>query len=169
MRELREPCKSALESGRCKGCVGLAEPDWVEPKRCPYLATAEEYIEQIHLNLRNGEKMNKYRNRKVAVDGHVFDSVLESERYKQLKLLQRAGEIKNLRLQVPFLLQERFRKNNKSYQKIEYIADFVYEEKGQVVIEDTKGIKTEAFRLKQKLFEKQYPDLTIRIITREDI
>lgn len=113
--------------------------------------------------------MNKYRNRKVAVDGHVFDSVLESERYKQLKLLQRAGEIKNLRLQVPFLLQERFRKNNKSYQKIEYIADFVYEEKGQVVIEDTKGIKTEAFRIKQKLFEKQYPDLTIKIITREDI
>lgn len=128
MRELKEPCKSAISSGRCRGCVGLAEPDWTEPQKCPYLTTVEEYIEQIHLNLRNGEKMNKYRNRRVAVDGHVFDSVLESERYKQLKLLQRAGEIKNLRLQVPFLLQEGFRKNNKTYQKVQYIADFVYEE-----------------------------------------
>ena len=113
--------------------------------------------------------MNKYRNRRVAVDGHVFDSVLESERYKQLKLLQRAGEIKNLRLQVPFVLQEGFRKNNKTYQKVQYIADFVYEENGLTIVEDTKGLKTEAFRIKQKLFEKQYPDLTIRTITREDI
>jgi len=113
--------------------------------------------------------MSKYRNIETVIDGYKFQSVLESERYKQLKLLERAKQIKNLRLQVPFVLQERFRKNNKSYQEIKYIADFVYEENGQVIVEDTKGIKTEVFRLKQKMFEYKYPELTLKIVTREDI
>lgn len=111
----------------------------------------------------------KYRNKKTQVDMYVFDSVLEARRYKQLALLERAGEIKNLKLQVPFLLQESFRKNGKTYRKIEYIADFVYEEKGQIIVEDTKGIKTDVFKIKQKLFEYKYPNLSLKIITREEI
>lgn len=112
---------------------------------------------------------NKYSNKKTQVDMYVFDSLLESKRYKQLALLEKAGEIKNLKLQVPFLLQEGFRKNGKTYRKIEYIADFVYEEKGQVIVEDVKGIKTEVFKIKQKLFEYKYPNLSLKIITREEI
>lgn len=111
----------------------------------------------------------KYRNKKTQVDMYVFDSVLEAKRYKQLALLERAGEIKNLKLQVPFLLQESFRKNGKTYRKIEYIADFVYEEKGQTIVEDTKGIKIDVFKIKQKLFEYKYPDLSLKIVTREEI
>ena len=111
----------------------------------------------------------KYKNKKTQVDMYVFDSVLEAKRYKQLALLERAGEIKNLKLQVPFLLQESFRKNGKTYRKIEYIADFVYEEKGQTIVEDTKGIKTDVFKIKQKLFEYKYPNLSLKIITREEI
>lgn len=111
----------------------------------------------------------KYRNEKTQVDMYVFDSVLEARRYKQLVLLERAGEIKNLKLQVPFLLQESFRKNGKTYRKIEYIADFVYEEKGQTIVEDTKGIKTDVFKIKQKLFEYKYPNLSLKIITKEEI
>lgn len=111
----------------------------------------------------------KYRNKKTQVDMYVFDSVLEARRYKQLALLERAGEIKNLKLQVPFLLQESFRKNGKIYRKIEYIADFVYEEKGQTIVEDTKGIKTDVFKIKQKLFEYKYPNLSLKIVTREEI
>ena len=80
----------------------------------------------------------KYNNKKVQIDRHLFDSQLEGERYKQLALLEKAKEIKNLRLQVPFLLQESFRKNGKTYRKIEYIADFVYDENGKTVVEDTK-------------------------------
>lgn len=113
--------------------------------------------------------MNKYRNRKIVVDNIKFDSNLEAERYRQLKLLQRAKQISNLRLQVPFLLQESFKKNGKAYRKIEYIADFVYEENGQTVVEDTKGMETETFKIKQKLFEYKYPELSIKIITREEI
>lgn len=113
--------------------------------------------------------MNKYRNRKIVVDNIRFDSNLEAIRYRQLKLLQRAKQISNLRLQVPFLLQEGFEKNGKTHRKIEYIADFVYEENGQTVVEDTKGMKTETFKIKQKLFEYKYPDLNLKIITREEI
>ena len=111
----------------------------------------------------------KYRNKKTQVDMYVFDSVLEARRYKQLALLERAGEIKNLKLQVPFLLQESFRKNGKTYRKIEYIADFVYEENGQTIVEDTKGIKTDVFKIKQKLFEYKYPNLSLKIVAKEEI
>ena len=90
--------------------------------------------------------MNKYRNKKVIVDNIRFDSNLEATRYRELKLLQRAKEISNLRLQVPFVLQEGFKKNGKTYQAIKYIADFVYEEKGRTIVEDTKGIKTDVFK-----------------------
>jgi len=108
--------------------------------------------------------MSKYNNQKVQIDMVVLDSKLEAERYKELKLLERAKVIKNLKLQVPFLLQESFRKNGKTYRKIEYIADFVYEENGKTIVEDTKGMKTDVFKIKQKLFEYKYPDLEIKII-----
>ena len=111
----------------------------------------------------------KYKNKKTQVDMYLFDSVLEAKRYKQLALLERDGEIKNLKLQVPFLLQESFRKNGKTYRKIEYIADFVYEENGQTIVEDTKGIKTDVFKIKQKLFEYKYPNLSLKIVTRKEI
>lgn len=108
--------------------------------------------------------MNKYRNKKVQIDNYILDSIAESKRYKELALLQRAKKIENLQLQPKFLLQESFRKNGKTYRKIEYIADFMYEENGQVIVEDVKGKETEVFRLKHKLFEKKYPKLELRII-----
>ena len=108
--------------------------------------------------------MNKYRNKKVIVDDYVFDSIQESKRYKELKLLLRAKQISNLELQPHFLLQESFKKNGKTYRKIEYIADFKYIENGKTIIEDVKGIQTDVFKLKHKLFEKIYPDLELRII-----
>ena len=111
----------------------------------------------------------KYKNKKTQVDMYVFDSDLEARRYKQLALLEQVGEIKNLKLQVPFLLQESFRKNGKTYRKIEYIVDFVYEKNGQTIVEDTKGIKTDVFKIKLKLFEYKYPDLSLKIITKEEI
>ena len=70
--------------------------------------------------------MNKYRNKKVIVENYVFDSIAESRRYKELKLLLKAGEISDLKLQPRFLLQDSFKKNGKTYRKIEYIADFSY-------------------------------------------
>ena len=68
----------------------------------------------------------KYKNKKTQVDMYVFDSIAESKRYKELKLLEIAGEIQGLELQPRFLLQEGFKKNGKTYRKIEYMADFMY-------------------------------------------
>ena len=99
---------------------------------------------------------NKYGNKKVTVDGIQFDSIRESVRYRELKLLERAGEIQELELQPRFLLLERFKKNGKTYRKTEYVGDFKYIEKGQVVVEDVKGKETDVFKLKHKLFEYKY-------------
>ena len=98
--------------------------------------------------------MNKYRNKKVQVDMYVFDSIRESQRYKELKLLEKVGEISNLELQPRFLLQDSFKKNGKTYRKIEYIADFQYIENGKAIVEDVKGMQTDEFKLKHKKFEK---------------
>lgn len=108
--------------------------------------------------------MNKYKNKKVIVDDYIFDSIQESKRYKELKLLLRAGQIQDLELQPHFLLQESFKKNSKTYRKIEYIADFKYVEKGKIIVEDVKGLQTDVFKIKHKLFEKKYPELELRII-----
>lgn len=108
--------------------------------------------------------MNKYRNKKVIVDDYIFDSIQESKRYKELKILLKAGEIQDLELQPHFLLQESFKKNGKTYRKIEYIADFKYIENGKIIVEDVKGLQTDVFKLKHKLFEKKYPELELRII-----
>lgn len=49
--ELTENCKKAIAENRCLGCVGLAEKDWIPPKKCPYLPSAEESIAKIKENL----------------------------------------------------------------------------------------------------------------------
>mgnify|MGYP004543162299 FL=1 len=108
--------------------------------------------------------MNKYKNKKVLVDGEEFDSIRESQRYKELNLLERAGKIKNLELQPRFLLQDSFKKNGRTFRKIEYVADFKYIENGKTIVEDVKGMQTDVFKLKHKIFEKVYPDLELRII-----
>ena len=83
---------------------------------------------------------------------------------KELKLLEKAGKIQNLELQPHFLLQEAFKKNGRTYRKIEYIADFKYIENGQVIVEDVKGMETKEFKIKRKLFEYKYPNLELKIV-----
>lgn len=108
--------------------------------------------------------MSKYRAKKTEIDGIKFDSKKEAKRYIALRELEREGSIEKLTLQPRFLLQEGFRKNGKAYRKIEYVADFMYQQDGKLIVEDVKGIKTDVYKLKQKLFEKRYQDLTIKEI-----
>lgn len=108
--------------------------------------------------------MTKYRAKKTEIDGIKFDSKKEAKRYIALRELEKKGNIEKLMLQPRFLLQEGFRKNGKAYRKIEYVADFMYEQDGKLIIEDVKGMKTDVYKLKQKLFEKRYQDLTIKEI-----
>ena len=55
-------------------------------------------------------------------------------------------------------------KNGRTFRKIEYIADFQYIENGKTIVEDVKGMQTDVFKLKHKIFEKVYPNLELRII-----
>lgn len=107
--------------------------------------------------------MSKYHSVRNIVDGISFDSRREADRYIELKMLERAGKIKDLSLQQKFVLQPSFRKNGKTIRAITYVADFTYYdlEKMRNVVEDVKGFKTDVYRLKKKMFEFKYPDLTI--------
>lgn len=111
--------------------------------------------------------MSKYHSRKTKVDGITFDSKAEAERYAELRLLLRAGIVRELKLQPEFELIPAFRKNGRTYRRTVYRADFSYYDatSGQFVIEDVKGMKTELYRLKKKLFEYKYPDWEIKEIT----
>lgn len=112
--------------------------------------------------------MNKYGNRTAVVGEKVFDSRLEARRYRELVLMQKAGIIRDLRTQVPFELQPSFKKGGKTIRAISYKADFVYIVcgTGKTVVEDTKGFRTEVYKIKKKLFEYKYPDLTIKEVQR---
>lgn len=116
----------------------------------------------------------KYHNKKTVADGIKFDSKIEAERYAQLKILERAGVIRDLELQPEYELIPSFRKNGKTWRRTLYKADFRYilAEDDSYIIEDVKGstsVITDVFRLKQKLFEYKYPEYTISIVTSKDI
>lgn len=107
----------------------------------------------------------KYKNTKTIVDGITFDSKKEAKRWTELKLLESAGVISDLRRQVRFELIPSQRepdmigsrggiiKGKLLERKVEYIADFVYcdTETGETVVEDTKGIQTKDYKIKRKL------------------
>ena len=113
-------------------------------------------------------QVNKYHNRQVEYDGMTFDSKKEAIRYAELKLLEKSGNIKDLKTQVRFDLipvlreepKEKYVRGPKKGQfkpgkvlerATYYVADFVYEENGKKVVEDTKGVKTKDYILKRKL------------------
>lgn len=110
---------------------------------------------------------SKYGNRKVSEDGYQFDSRAEHRRYLELKLLVKAGEITQLVVHPRYCLQQAFIDNDgKRWQAIWYESDFSYIDTstGDRVTEDTKGIVTPVFAIKNKLFRKQYPHIKFRVI-----
>lgn len=111
---------------------------------------------------------SKYHNAKTCVDGITFDSKLESKRYRELKIMENQGIIKDLVLQPSYELIPKFIKENKIYRKTCYKADFSYFDlkQGKTIVEDVKGVKTDVYMLKNKLFEYLYPALTIKEITK---
>ena len=103
-------------------------------------------------------RYSKYNAKKTVVDGLEFDSIRESERYRELKPLEKAKEIRNLELQPRFLLQQKFKdKQGNTHRKIEYVADFMYIDKDdKKIVEDVKGMMTGVYKLKKKLFLNLY-------------
>lgn len=105
-------------------------------------------------------RRNKYNAKKIKIDGHTFDSKREAQRYCELKLFLKAGEIRDLVLQPRFLLQDEFfDKNDIKHKKIEYVADFLYIDKdGKAIVEDVKGVLTDVYKIKKKMFLKIYDE-----------
>lgn len=101
----------------------------------------------------------KYNNKKVTVNGQVFDSKKEANRYKELLLLEKAGAIKDLRTQVKFTLipSQRDEATGKVIEReCSYKADFVYSEGDKTVVEDVKGFRTKEYVIKRKLMLWRY-------------
>lgn len=122
---------------------------------------------------------SKYHSKKVTVDGITFDSKKEAKRYQELKLLEKAGKIDDLKRQVKFPLipvqrepdVEGSRGGVKKGKVIErecsYVADFTYNEliatdsdfrpyRYEYVVEDTKGVRTKDYIIKRKLMLWRY-------------
>lgn len=99
-------------------------------------------------------KPNKYGAIKTKVSGKTFDSKAEAKRFAVLAMMEKAGEISDLRTQVPYFLhsQEDIDKCKKlKLRPIKYIADFVYVQDGVEVVEDCKGHRTQIYLMKRKL------------------
>lgn len=99
------------------------------------------------------QSTTKYHNRKVEINGIIFDSVKEAKRYAELRLMERAGLISDLQRQVPFSLIPNLKDDSGKVieRAVKYIADFCYIQDGVAVVEDVKGLRTREYVLKRKM------------------
>lgn len=99
-------------------------------------------------------RWNKFNACKTEVDGITFHSKKEANRYRELKFLEQSGMIRDLKLQVRFPISVF------SEHICTYIADFMYYDSktDNTCVEDTKGFKTDVYKLKKKLFHACYPN-----------
>ena len=100
------------------------------------------------------KKQNKYRNIPTFIDGIRFASKKEAQRYRELKILEQQGQIKDLELQPKFPMNPGFT----------YVGDFSYKTNGKLIVEDVKGVITQVFSLKKKCFHYFYPEMELRIL-----
>ncbi len=110
----------------------------------------------IRATIATAPKASKHRNRKTVLDGLTFDSAKEAARYQTLKLWEKVGAIRDLRLQVSYDL---WGANGERVAR--YVSDFTYYsvELGRQVVEDVKSPHTRklpVYRLKKKLFYASY-------------
>lgn len=96
--------------------------------------------------------MSKYYSKKVKTEYGVFDSKKEYKRYLELLSMQKSGLISDLQRQVRYCLIPSQKEDKRVVERpVYYVADFVYEENGKNVVEDTKGFKTSEYIIKRKL------------------
>lgn len=107
----------------------------------------------------------KYKNRKVNIDGDVFDSMKEYWRFAELKQMQAEGKITDLQRQVKYILipaqrepdtigkRGGVKKGKLLEREVAYYADFVYRlsDTGTLIVEDTKGMRTTEYIIKRKM------------------
>ena len=99
-------------------------------------------------------KTKKYGNKTIDSADGKFDSKLEYYRWQELKVLEKVGQIKDLKRQVKFVLIDK----SKYGREMSYIADFTYMQSGNLVVEDTKSkaTKTRVYTIKKRLMAERY-------------
>ena len=133
----------------------------------------------------NYNKYNKYKNNRTEIDGIVFDSQKEAKYYLKLLILQKAGEVTDIECHPKYILQSAYWKCCKEVSvniaskhicpycdkrmpktsAVTYSADFkVTYSDGHIEIVDVKGVQTQSFKDKRKMFEYQNPELTLKIV-----
>lgn len=95
----------------------------------------------------------KYSNVRTEHDGMMFDSKAELKRWLELQILERIGEVKDLKRQVPYLLIPKTPRPSGGHEReCSYVADFTYtDRRGRAIVEDVKGAATPEYRIKRKL------------------
>ncbi len=108
---------------------------------------------------------NKFKNKKVEVDGIKFDSEMESHYYLYLKELKEEGMVVDFVLQPTFVLQEGFTKDGEKIRPIIYRADFkvIYID-GHIEVIDVKGQMTAEFKLKRKILLYKYRNINFKCV-----
>jgi hypothetical protein len=106
---------------------------------------------------------NKYHVKKTTIDGLVFDSRMEADRWAVLRLLEKQGLIKDLSRQARFEIIPKTPRNRAHF----YTADFVYYENGRMIVEDVKGYADASYKLRRDLFILRHPEITFREYTKE--
>lgn len=104
-------------------------------------------------------RKNKFGNHRVSVDGQSFASKGEAAFYLKLKALEKAGAITNLRCQVAVHL---------TLARIKYIVDFAYDENGETIYAEWKGMETPEFLLKKRLWKFYGPGKLVIHYPRKD-
>lgn len=127
--------------------------------------TDECFLYQITFPIKGKGKKSKYNNRKIEINGEKYDSTLEYRRHQYLLLLEKSGAIECLKRQVPFVLIPK----KEGRRAVKYVADFVYEENGETVVEDCKSeaTKTQVYKIKKKLM-LEINGIEIKEIKKED-
>ena len=103
-----------------------------------------------------GKTVTKYRAKRTEIDGISFASKKEAKMYSELKLLESVGDISDLKMQVPYVLQEGFvRSDGSKIRPIKYYADFTFYDhrKARFRVVDCKGYRTALYELKRKMFD----------------
>jgi len=102
---------------------------------------------------------NKYNAKKFKTDGYTFDSKAEGSYYVELKTLLRTKSISDLELQPQFILSEGFKVGSTATKsgiskisQMKYTPDFRYKKDGEVIVVEVKGIRTEAYNIRKKIF-----------------
>ncbi len=116
--------------------------------------TAKQYRQ------RGKRSRSKYGNKKVELEGHVFDSKAEARYFKELQLRQKLHDIREFYLQPRYTVMHGFEKDGKKHRPIVYIADFeIHHKDGSIEVIDVKSeaTTTQVFRIKEKLFHRKFP------------